>query len=195
MTMNHLSNIEKITSSSSLYRIFFAIDLPENIQNAMDKLILQLKNNNNLLEKQVSHLHITLQFLAAIQSKDIPELVDLINLGLKQVKSFELAFGKVELFPSVNKPRVVAMTVSPQKTLLDVVERIRESLLKCGYKTEKMRFRGHLSLFKTQRTFSLENRMLPKIEPMPVREVTLYRSILSQTEPTHIPLAKFMLCS
>lgn len=134
-------------------RVFFAIDLPETIRQDIEKLIhtLQKKFKQDAVRwVKTDHLHITLQFIAAIQSTDIEPLIALAREKTILFQSFDVAITELELFPSPHRPHVISLKIEPQLQLKKLSEALGECIIEMGYPIETRPYRGHLTLGRIQ---------------------------------------------
>lgn len=180
----------------ALIRAFFAIDLPNTIKKELGKFIQQLKNVNAqsaIRWTAVDNLHITLQFMAALQSNDIENLLTSVRKTILTEKPFVVSLSALELFPSALQPHAISLGVTNQNQLSALAKAIGSGISACGYEIEKRVFRGHLTLARIKGPIHWQPIALPSIPEIYVKEVTLFRSDPHEKGSRYTPLAEIAL--
>ena len=166
-------------------RIFFAIDLPLSVKEALGKYIGALKKgskSNAIRWTKSENLHITLQFLAEVRSEHIASLIENVRKELdRELQHLSLRFGSVQLFPSPYRPRVIVLDVGPQDQLAEIANLIGRAIQASSYEIESRPFRAHLTLGRIKHPHGLNLSFLSEqassgIENIEVCEVALFRS-------------------
>lgn len=182
-------------------RVFFAIELPLAIKKKIDNdIISPLKKNfpkKTLRWTKPDHLHVTLQFLAALKPEDAETLIKNVNSLLNNAKMFHLLFGQVTLFPTPYQPRIISLAVGPNDRLSDLSKQIGEAISALDYPIETRPFRGHLTLGRFIRNnvkrISLKTIELPTIEHLLITELTLFKSEPTKAGSKYVSLARIPL--
>lgn len=182
-----------------MIRAFFAIDLPQSMQNnilyVMEQLHEYIKNLNYSWSKP-NNLHITLQFLKAVQPDDILKLIENVRQKLRNIQSFEIEFNHIELFPNLHRPRYITLIPAPNDTLNLVAKCIGEGILETNYAIEAREFRPHLTLGKIFDIPS-EIKSFDKVplgnKKMLINEIIFYQSNPSKHGSIYIPLERIEL--
>lgn len=180
-------------------RAFFAIDLPENTQRSIARIMKELQNQHQkerIHWSKLENLHITLQFLAALQINDVERLIQYVHSTISSIPAFDLMLGTLELFPRKHHPRVISIHIPEQDLLTQLAKKIGEAITKMGYETETRPFRGHLTLARfnnVEKEFTLAEISYPAIEKFQVREVILYQSKPLRGGSEYTPLARVPL--
>lgn len=169
-------------------RIFFAIDLPENLKKSIKEATSTLKKIYHSKEIQwvpARNLHITLQFLEKIDPNDLAILVEQVHLATKDIQSFDLQIGPLELFVTPFHRRIISLKLSPIDPLLALATAVREGIKATPYPAESRQFKGHITLgkfdFTANKKAYLPDSETPTFEPLPVKEIVLF-----QSQPTTI---------
>lgn len=166
-------------------RIFFAIDLPDTTKQMLSKYVGILKKRSKskaIRWTKPENLHITLQFLAEVQSEHIATLVANVRKELiEKFQTLSIQIGAVKLFPNPYRPRVIVLDVSPQAQLAELAEHIARGIRASNYAVEDRPFRAHLTLGRIKHPHGLNLSFLsecsdPGIESIDVHEVVLFRS-------------------
>jgi len=166
-------------------RIFFAIDLPLSTKERLGQFIGMLKKKSKskaIRWTKPENLHITLQFLAEVQTPHLSTLIDKVKVEMTgAMKSTRLTFGSLHLFPSPYRPRVIVLEVTPQGNLAKLAESIGRGIKASHYEIETRPFRGHLTLgrIKLPQDINLgflSECKLPTFEDVDIKEIILFRS-------------------
>lgn len=167
----------------TVIRIFFAIDLPQNVKKTIAQFIGELKRSaktNGIRWTRLENLHITLQFLAKINTQDLSQLMDQVQKNIADVKSLTFTFKSLALFPHPYRARVIVLDITPQEGLAKLAEGIGKGIQECQYEVEKRPFRGHLTLGRIKHLGHdlqfLASAKIPSFAPIQVRQVVLFRS-------------------
>ena len=124
-------------------RLFIAIDFSE-LRDYYGELQQHLPKNARL--SLVKSFHLTLKFLGEVQSHNVDEIAGI----LKNVKfeRFEAYIDSLGIFPTENYIRVVWVGLKPEDKILDLQNKIDESLRKF-FKKEKD-FKVHITLARVK---------------------------------------------
>lgn len=178
-----------------LIRAFFAIDLPENVQEKIYHVMgdLQKKLPTNLVKwTRPQHLHITLQFMPEVEWDEIQALVGNVRVELAQAKSFVIELDSLALFPTPNQPHLIALQSKSQEQLANLASLIGKGIVATDYPIEDRPFRSHVTLGRFPRehlkSVSLDGVTLPIIEKIKVNEVVFFQSEPSNEGSDYIPL-------
>ena len=128
-------------------RLFIAIEIPEEIKDYLCKLQQEITDSNNkirLVDK--SNMHLTLKFLGEVQ----PNKLDDIKANLKKItfKPFSVVLDSIGVFPSESYIRVVWVGLKPEEPVLELQNKIDESLKKLFKKEED--FKPHLTIARVK---------------------------------------------
>lgn len=180
-------------------RLFFAIDLTEEVNRSLEDIIGQLQikyKKHSIRWSKPRNLHITLQFLEAVKAEDVEKLISNVRHAIHSFEAFDLQLQEVELFPTKYRPRVISMNMDQHDILTDLAKNIGQGIVETGYEIETRPFRGHLTLARLnriERGFLLEEIHLPKIEKIPVHEILLYKSEPSREGSKYTVLERIKL--
>lgn len=182
-------------------RVFFAIDLPEEIKQQVGNYISSLKKkskSNSIRWSKPENLHITLQFMGSVDSNDLSEIIERVRDKISGVfKNIPIQLGALQLFPNPFKARVIVFDVLPQDVLTELSEEIGQGIEAAGYETEDRRFRAHMTLGRIKhqsvKLKFLEEVDLLDIDPITIDEVVLFRSEPTPTGSQYLPLERIGL--
>ncbi len=130
-----------------MLRLFTALDPPQEIK----QQLLQLRRSMPGARWQnIDQMHITTNFLGEVDKSLLPE----IKQALTSVKaeSLELNIIGVDYFGSSRQPRILYAKVELNSELIKLNKLINNELLAIGVKTEKQKFRPHITLARLKRT-------------------------------------------
>ncbi len=168
-------------------RVFFAIDLPQEAKQQVDDYMSLLKKeikSHAIRWSRPENLHITLQFLAEVQSTDLNLLLEKVKLavqGFGEKLNFEL--GALRVFPDPYRPRVIVLDVTPQAALTHLSEAIGQGIRECHYQTEDRPFRAHLTLGRIKQPKGLNLGFLHDTPAINLGMITLHEVTLFRSEP------------
>jgi 2'-5' RNA ligase len=181
-----------VTSDETI-RAFFAVDLDAPAREAASAVAGALRaspGGEHVRWVRPENLHVTLRFLGDIDPSRVDPLVDAVGGALAAQAPFEMALGAAGLFPNPRRPRVVALGVAPEASLLALAETVEGGALAAGFETDARRFRPHLTLGR------MRGREHPRVDAAPaprasceVREAVLFRSELHASGARYTPLA------
>jgi 2'-5' RNA ligase len=129
-------------------KIFISINIPDKVKK---RLIQAIEKWQDLPVKwtKETNLHITLLFLGHIDQETLPEICQKVRDVAVKEDIFDIEFDKIELFPSTDEPRMVALTGPASVELLALNEKIEKEL---GiFTTSKKSFRPHITLGRGRR--------------------------------------------
>ncbi len=179
-----------------MIRTFFAIDIPQDIQESINSIIQLLKTNDQIKVKwsKLHKLHITLQFLKELSLADIPALMENVRHELSGIPSFEIELGPPGLFPDNVRPHVISMAPLSDDRLNQLSKRIGQGILATHYPIETRIYRPHLTLGHVieapPESFSFEKIKLPHKLKFLVNEIVYYQSSPSKNGSYYTPLAR-----
>ena len=181
-----------------IIRSFFAIDLPEDMLESIQRMIEQLQNNMLSVKWSKPHnLHITLQFLKDFRTDGLMALIENVRKTLEDTPPFEIELNHLELFPNSEHPRFISIAPKSNEALAIVAERIGQGILATHYPIETRAFRPHLTLgkfnFAPPAHFSFKNITLPPNKNFWVNEIVFYQSSPTEDGPRYIPLKRIEL--
>lgn len=181
-------------------RVFFAISLTKSTQDLVKQVLEPLQLTipaESVCWIPLQGLHVTLQFLPKIKYAHLKNLIEWVHIELKTCKPFKLELGGVELFPTTDHPRVIALHAGPHHVLAGLAHAIGLGIAAADYPVQTGLFRGHLTLGRlanTYQPFSLEGIKLPPIPKIEIRDLCLFESKQDKDRALYIPLEYFSLC-
>ena len=169
-----------------MYRLFVAIDPPEEIKNQLTELCFGLPGAKWVDPEQ---MHITLKFVGEVDGavlREAREALEAIALD-----PFEVVVKGMGFFPPRGQPKLIWAGVESNDHLVQLRNKIESTLVRAGLKPEKRKFAPHIRLANVKMT--PPNRLvnylgqfsLLKLPPFEVSEFCLYSSFLSTERAIH----------
>jgi len=179
-------------------RAFYAIDLNDEVRNATRHIIEQLKTNSwhqYVRWTRIENLHLTLRFLGEVDNITIENMNSLLISKLASTAPFNLLLKEPRLFPHFKKPRVIAVGVSQNDQLVELVRLLESCAVAVGLAPESRQFKAHLTLGRCDKQFPRRTKLqsLPFSSKLPVKNITLFQSKLTERGPIYTPLQQFPL--
>jgi len=178
----------------SVIRAFIAIDLSPEIQNQLDVV---LKNYKDQLVKvpirwvAVNNIHLTLKFLGDVSLANLPLLTDMLATEVSSHHGFEISVGGSGAFPNIRQPRVIWVGVEAPQEIISIQNGIESTTARLGYAREERQFSPHLTLGRISRNATsqdvkaisqcLERIRVGFLGATLVEKIHLYRSDLQPT--------------
>jgi 2'-5' RNA ligase len=180
-------------------RLFVALDLPEEIREAIVSWQRAELTDDALRVVGPQNLHITLAFLGYLPEKAIGSVAEVVNVIMAPAPRIELApelVGKPK-----GRPRILALDAQSEQTVALQADLEEELVARRLYKPEKRPFWSHLTVARvrperrgSKRPARIEKPPgpLPEAlcEPFGAVRVTLYRSTLRPQGAEYAPLAQ-----
>ena len=195
-------------------RLFLAVPLPAPVTEKVTTLTQSLAQEGWPVRWTTSgNAHITLHFLGETE----PERARLLQMAIGPVVAeqpgFDLRTADLGVFPTMKRPRIIWLGVyGPTHRLETLRDAIGTLLDEFEFELQEREFHPHITLGRVRNTRDISVRNLPtqirtRIEaaaasgevtskaplPIPVREVLLVRSHLSQEGPRYETLASYPL--
>lgn len=149
-------------------RIFFAINLPDEVKNKLEPLIEEARQKNKstgLRWIKTKSLHLTLHFLGE-QNKDAVDL--LANIGQKAANDLNPAEAVIDewgAFPNLTAPRIIYLKMKELPMIKELYQSLSGLLQENGFKTDSRPFRSHITVARNKFTQKVTP-SLPKFEPL-----------------------------
>lgn len=174
-----------MTTEKRPNRVFFAISLTPAIKQDITDYLHEIRKHfkrHTIRWIRADNLHITLQFLAAVEDQDLSRLADKVGQEIKDFAPFSLELGPLELFPTPYHPKIISLRANPHDNLKVLAETIGKGIAALNYSVETRPFRGHLSLGRIMRSIdhsALEGLPKANFTALPINSIVLYRSELT----------------
>jgi RNA 2',3'-cyclic 3'-phosphodiesterase len=144
---------------------------------------------------QVGNLHLTLKFLGETSHGQVEKVMEELDLLVRSFQPFTCHLQGVGFFKSQGMPRVLFMHVADPEGLQRVASELNRRLAGAGFGSDAREFTPHLTIarmkyLKDKSTFyqMVEKYRDHPIQPLHVRELVFYRSMLHSSGPVYKPL-------
>lgn len=130
-------------------RSFIAINLPEQVKEALLKLQKQLQSGNFSSVKWVnpSGIHLTLKFLGDVSTDKIEAITKAMAEAAKGVPPFQLNIANLGVFPNLRRVQVVWVGINGElDKLKQLQQQLELNLIDLGFEPESRPFTPHLTL-------------------------------------------------
>lgn len=179
-------------------RLFFAVQLEPELETALAQLIAKLKKESwghRIRWVKPEKLHLTLRFIGGTKAEEVPILIQQCKEIVKTIRVFTLQLNKVHIFPSADKPYVIAFNIRPHQILSELVQKLEEGIVAAGFKAEKRAFLPHITLGRVIHrpiSIAVENHVIDNIN-FQVSNFTLINSQKTEHGQIYKPIQQFTL--
>jgi 2'-5' RNA ligase len=139
-------------------RIFFSIELPDEIRNNIEKFIGKLKLKLGPMKwVDKKNMHITLKFLGWVEDKKIDALGDTVAKLVKSFGSIKIGLGGFGAFPDLRHPRVIWLgMIEGAGKVKELADKIEDKLSEEGYGEEEREFSPHITIGRVKKKIDAE---------------------------------------
>ncbi len=139
---------QKNRDNSKTRRLFFAIDLPEQVISNAERLISGFDiSPSHVRWVRFSNLHITLKFLGDVNVEMIPAIANCARKAAIKSEPLKLTIQGMGLFPNMHKPQIVWFGVGGENHKLSMLEaELSEHLELLGIPGDERPFKAHLTI-------------------------------------------------
>ena len=170
-----------------MYRLFVAIDLPEQVKEAVAGITGRDLPGAHWVHRE--QLHLTLRFIGDADE----ETFLAVKEALRTVRStsFSLTMKGVGHFPPGRRPRVFWVGMAESEPLEALQRQVETKIIGAGISPDERRFSPHITLARlketpAERVLALEERhRMFSAGPFPVTEFYLYSSTLTREGAIH----------
>jgi len=169
-----------------MYRLFIAIDLPQEIKKELARICFGLPGARWVPEEQ---LHLTLRFIGAVEGgifRDIKEV-----LAAVRAEAFSLRLAGLGHFPPRRSPKVLWVGIERNERLVSLRKKVEAVLLRAGLQPDRRKFSAHITLARLKNTplvkvvdFMAVNGLFESL-PFAVTDFFLYSSVLTPKGAIH----------
>lgn len=172
-------------------RAFIAIDLPQSIQDSIEKQTARLHQtlgNEIIRWTPIQNMHLTLKFLGNIPNNHVDFLKQMLTQTADSHSAFDLQIGGIGSFPNAKSPRVLWLGIHPAAELMSLQKNVDAGASRLGYEKEARAFSPHLTLGRVRQNIqpsdlqkirsTFDTFQLGKIPSARVDSVHLYQSEL-----------------
>jgi 2'-5' RNA ligase len=180
-------------------RLFTGIDLPEEVRERLERLLMHLRPVAHLKWSPVYNLHITLKFIGELPEEKLPQLERALQ-ALRKRAPIPIEVRGLGWFPNPHHPRVFWVAVHGGTALEELAHDSDAALEPLGVQKESRAFTAHLSLARIKEPTPLDalRTAIAKLESAEFGSFTaerfhLYRSQPGSAGSIYTKLAEFPL--
>lgn len=169
-----------------MYRLFVAIELPEQQKQLLREICYGLPGAKWLDENQ---MHLTLRFIGEVDGaafRDAREALSTVS-----VEPFEVAIKGVGHFPPRGAPQMLWAGIADNGDLTHLRNKVESTLVRHGFDPERRKFKAHVGLAKVKDTSPaklatfLREYALFRLPTFAVTEFCLFSSYLASERAIH----------
>lgn len=130
-------------------RAFIAIDLPDQLQGALEKQITRLRQplGDELIRwVPTQNMHLTLKFLGTIAASHLEFLKQLITQTAESHNPFDMQISGIGSFPNLKQARILWAGIHAPTELSSLQKSLETGTARLGYEAEERPFSPHLTL-------------------------------------------------
>jgi 2'-5' RNA ligase len=130
-------------------RSFIAIELPNEVKQALGRIQGKLKNAGGAPVRWVDPgiIHLTLKFLGDIDAADTGKITAAMETAARAVSQFNIEVSGLGVFPNLQRVQIVWVGLSGELERLNQLQkRVETALTPLGFKPEGRNFTPHLTL-------------------------------------------------
>jgi len=172
-----------------MLRSFIAVEIPAEIQNAIEHAIGSLKST---LPKPLirwvkpRNVHLTLKFLGDVTPPNLERLVETLKVEIASHEIFSISIGRLGAFPTERRARVIWIGLDAPPDLAALQRRVDAAAAQMGYPKEERPFSPHLTIGRVVQTVSpsdlqhirsaLESTKVGILGTVPVQAIHIFKS-------------------
>jgi 2'-5' RNA ligase len=197
--------MRSLRSEDQSLRLFVAVDLPDEVREALNILEGELRRHDlsDLRWVRPHGIHLTLKVLGETPAARVAAITNALAGATRGRRSFRLALGEPGTFGNRRRPRVLWLdVVGDIEPLAELQAAVEKALAEVGFPPEERRFSPHLTLARVrqpappgtaERIAQALQAVTPPRAEFDVREVVLMRSTLQPSGAVYERLAAFPL--
>jgi 2'-5' RNA ligase len=136
-------------------RLFTGIDLPEDVRERLERLLMHLRPVAHLKWSPVYNLHVTLKFIGEYPEEQLPQLETALS-SLPSRAPIQAEVKSLGWFPNPHHPRVFWVAVHAGGALAALAHDIEVALSPLGIAREDRPFTAHLTLARIKEAVPLQ---------------------------------------
>jgi RNA 2',3'-cyclic 3'-phosphodiesterase len=136
-------------------RLFTGIDLPEDVRERLERLLMHLRPAAHLKWSPVYNLHITLKFIGEWPEDKLPQLQTALR-SIPKREPFPIEVKSLGWFPNGHHPRVFWVAVDGGDALTALARDTEAALSPLGIAKDERAFTAHLTLARIKEPVPLQ---------------------------------------
>lgn len=190
----------------NLLRAFIAIELSDQLQNALEKQTARLRQSlgDDLIRWiPTQNIHLTLKFIGNIAASHMDFLKQLLTHTADSHPQFDLQICGIGSFPSSKRPRIIWAGIHAPADLASLQKSLEAGTTRLGYEREEHPFSPHLTLGRVRQNIdqaglqkirvTLDTIQLGNIGSARVNSIHLYKSDLHPSGSVYTKLFSALL--
>ena len=183
-----------------LLRVFIAVELPHEIQQAIHKATVNIRQATGALIRWVppENMHLTLKFLGDVSPSSVDLLTQMLHTEADSSHCFDMHVSGLGSFPSLKRPRVIYIGIQAPAGLETLQRGVESASRRFGYESEDRAFSPHLTIGRVRQDVSasdqqkirqaLENIRIDSLGTARVDSVHLFKSDLKPSGSVYTKL-------
>jgi 2'-5' RNA ligase len=169
-------------------RLFFAIELADDVQDLLDDATASLRAEApELAWIDRAKRHLTLKFLGDVSDEAVPRLTEAADRAVVEHGPLEISIREIGAFPNFRRARVVWIGVEQERRLELLHHDLEVACESAGFEVEGRPFRPHITLARVRdplpigrmKAFARVARSVRLRATVLVEQITLFESILA----------------
>jgi RNA 2',3'-cyclic 3'-phosphodiesterase len=189
-----------VKGSKEEWRVFCAIELPEEVREQLQEHILKLRKqipDAAASWSRVENIHLTLKFFGNVAIDRIPSISAAATRAVAEFSTFPIEVGNTGVFPRPSRAQVLWIGISdPSGNLSTLQERLENECAAEGFEKEDRAYRPHLTIARIRKPEGARRladahlqMQFPSTE-VSLNELILFRSELSPKGSKYTPISK-----
>ena len=183
-------------------RLFFSIEIPDEIKNRIEEYIGELKLKlGPMTWTNKKNMHITLKFIGMVEDSKIESLENIVERLVKGFGPINISFGGFGAFPDPKHPRVIWSGINGGDGKLKILaDKIEDALVKKGYGEEEREFSPHFTIGRIKENIDtkalsrfIEENKQADLGSFTVKDISLMKSTLMKNGPVYEELKQIRL--
>ena len=169
------------------WRLFCAIELPEEVRRQLEEHILKLRKavpDVAASWSRVENIHLTLKFFGNVALDRIPAISAAAARTVTEFSTFPIGIGDTGVFPRPSRPQVLWIGVSdPSGKLSALQERLENEFAADDFPKEDRAYRPHLTIARIRRPEGARRLADTHLEmKFPARNIELKELVVFRSE-------------
>ena len=144
----------------NLLRAFIAIELPQSLQNTIEKQTVRLRQTlgDDLVRwVPTQNMHLTLKFIGNIANSHLDFIKQLLIRTADSHSQFDLQIGGIGSFPNSKRPRILWAGIHAPAELTSLQRSIESGPSRLGYEKDERPFSPHLTIGRVHQNIDTTN--------------------------------------
>lgn len=182
-------------------RLFIALPLPEDIEEALSKTIFAFKQKGGKVKWVApKNIHLTLKFLGEVGEDRVVKIKSALDDIAQKYPPISTSVNKIGAFPNLGRPKIIWAGLEGETDRMEkIAGEIENTMEKLGFEKENRRFKPHLTLGRIKDSRGMEELTdylkNYSLDPMPlsIDRIVLFKSTLMPRGPIYDRLHEAML--